>query len=230
MESGPVMRETSSPFDDSPPSETADTGDNQEDSKFPENEDNDLIRKMQDAFANLMNKMKMPSMAGKERRKATAERESDEGIGQKSKQQLSQQTDGKPQGEGAPSANPDGGQMQQGGQQSQSGDAGNEQSDQAGQQAAQGGAGQKDGAKDLKAAAQLEAMGKLEEILGKRAEDIKGDIMVEVSSGPQRLRTEYSSATASHGSSGTAIHRDEIPLALQPYVESYFEQLHESGK
>jgi len=193
---------------------------------FPDQEDSDLIRKMQDAFANLMNKLKIPPRAGKGRRSAKSERESSDGEGQRSEQESAQKADGSPQGEGRPSASPDGQQMQQGGQQSQlARSEGGQESDQPGQQTSRSGAGQQDGAKELKAAEQLAAMGKLQEILGERAKNIKGEVMVEVSSGDQRLRTAYTETEATHRAAGTEIHRDEVPLDLQPYVRRYFEEV-----
>jgi len=52
--------------------------------------------------------------------------------------------------------------------------------------------------------------------------------MVEVKSGTQDLKTTYSQTSAAHTDSGGQIHRDEIPLLYQPYVEQYFEQVHKA--
>lgn len=85
--------------------------------------------------------------------------------------------------------------------------------------------GKQEGAKDFREAQQQEAMGKLSELLGKRAENLTGEVTIEVSSGKQQLRTPYVSRTASHAAAGAEIKRNEIPLEYQHYVQQYFEQL-----
>ena len=68
-------------------------------------------------------------------------------------------------------------------------------------------------------------MGKISEIFGKRAENLKGEVTVEVSSGDQQLKTPYSQSAAAHSDTGGEIHRDEVPLIYQQYVQQYFEQV-----
>jgi hypothetical protein len=87
------------------------------------------------------------------------------------------------------------------------------------------GIGSEDGSKQLREAEQLAAMGKISELIGKRSQNLTGEVMVEVTSGRQQLRTAYSPQQATHAEAGGAIHRDEIPLAYQSYVERYFEQV-----
>ena len=41
----------------------------------------------------------------------------------------------------------------------------------------------------------------------------------------QQLRTPYAPRGAEHSQGGAEIGRDEIPVALQTYVERYFEQV-----
>jgi|SRR5579871_630291 len=87
------------------------------------------------------------------------------------------------------------------------------------------GIGRQDGDKSAREAAQQAAMGKISEIIGKRAANINGDVMVEVAPGKQQLKTQYSESSATHTDSGGEVNRDEIPLAYQHYVEQYFEQV-----
>jgi hypothetical protein len=87
------------------------------------------------------------------------------------------------------------------------------------------GAGSQDGDKSIKQAQQLEAMGKLSELYGKRAATITGEATVEVQSTHQQLRTQYVQRGAQHSQSGAEIERDAVPMALQSYVERYFEQV-----
>ena len=48
---------------------------------------------------------------------------------------------------------------------------------------------------------------------------------MEVQSTSQQLRTQYAQRGAQHTQGGAEISRDEIPVALQSYVEQYFEQM-----
>jgi len=49
--------------------------------------------------------------------------------------------------------------------------------------------------------------------------------MVEVSSGKQRLKTDYVQKDAAHSESGGEINRDEVPPAYQEFVQQYFEEI-----
>jgi hypothetical protein len=87
------------------------------------------------------------------------------------------------------------------------------------------GIGKQDGAKDAKLAEQLAAMGKISEIIGKRSANVTGEVTIEVNSSKQQLKTAYSDSKAAHGEAGGEINRDEVPVALQQYVQQYFEQV-----
>ncbi|MCZ2155927.1 MAG: hypothetical protein LC114_18830, partial [Bryobacterales bacterium] len=83
-------------------------------------------------------------------------------------------------------------------------------------------AGAQDGKKDLAAARQLEAMGKIAEILGQRADQVKGDMKVEVQPRKeQSLATELRDVKAAHHDTGGDVSRDEVPLRFQNYVRAY---------
>ena len=90
------------------------------------------------------------------------------------------------------------------------------------------GIGLADGSKDIRAAEQAKAMGKISEIIGKRQKDVSGETMIEVESGRQQLRTGYSQVKATHAETDGDVTRDEIPLALQPYVQQYFSAVHKA--
>ncbi len=85
------------------------------------------------------------------------------------------------------------------------------------------GIGSQDGDKSIKQAEQLAAMGKISEILGKRSATITGEATVEVQNTSQQLHTQYVQRGAEHTQGGAEISRDEIPVALQNYVEQYIE-------
>ena len=87
------------------------------------------------------------------------------------------------------------------------------------------GIGSQDGDKNIRQAEQLAAMGKISEIIGKRAADLTGEATIEVRSTSQQLRTPYAPRGGQHSQGGAEIGRDEIPVALQTFVERYFEQV-----
>jgi hypothetical protein len=87
------------------------------------------------------------------------------------------------------------------------------------------GVGSQDGDKTIKQAQQLEAMGKLSELFGKRAANLTGEATVEVQQTNQQLKTQYVQRGAQHTQNGAEINRDVVPVSLQGYVEQYFEQL-----
>ena len=184
-----------------------------------------LMSKMKDAFQNLLSKVKPQQGNGSQQ---------PGNQNQNGKQPSKSQQDGKQQ------ASKDG-QKQEGGQQGdsqegQSGDQAQEsqdpQSKGSGKSDAQqtskqpgSGIGSQDGDKSIKQAEQLAAMGKISEILGKRSASITGEATVEVQSTSQQLRTPYAQRGAQHSQGGAEINRDEVPVAMQTYVEQYFEQV-----
>jgi hypothetical protein len=170
-----------------------------------------------------MNKMKM-NQQGNEQQTA---------MNQKPSQQQGQQA--QQQGQQGRTQAKDGSQAQQGQEGDQDGQgekstgdksqAGDKSSDRPGNQDSKSGMGQNEGDKSIKDAEQLAAMGKISEIFGKRAQQITGEITVEVSSGKQQLKTAWSERKALHADTGAEVNRDEIPLAYQTYIQRYFEEV-----
>ena len=68
-------------------------------------------------------------------------------------------------------------------------------------------------------------MGKISEIIGKRAANVSGEVTVEVQNSSQQLKTAWVQQKAAHTNSGGEINRDEVPVELQTYVQQYFEQV-----
>ena len=85
------------------------------------------------------------------------------------------------------------------------------------------GAGNEEGIKEIIRAEQLEAMGKLDAIFGKRAQNIAGEFTAEATQGPQQLKTNYQQRRADHIDVHAKAERDEVPVAFQDYVQRYFE-------
>ena len=196
-------------------------------SKNPSGENASMAEKMRDAMANLLSKLKS---AGKQSDAQQTAANQDKGASAKQKQDAGQkgmQGQGKSQGEGQPNPDQQGDQDGESGDQSQSAQskAGDKNADKSGQQDAKSGIGKQDGDKELRDAEQLAAMGKISELLGKRAAQVTGEMTVEVPSGKQQLKTAYSQKKALHADAGSDSNRDEIPLIYQPYVQRYFEEV-----
>jgi hypothetical protein len=73
-------------------------------------------------------------------------------------------------------------------------------------------------------------MGKLAEIIGKRSQEVSGEMTVETPSGKEQLRTAYSGKVAEHADSGGEIDRDEIPVAYQEYIRAYMDRVHREAQ
>jgi hypothetical protein len=188
-------------------------------SQSPQNNQS-LLGKMKEAMQNLLSSMKQDS---REQQQSSSN--------QNGKSSKGQQNQGKQQAKGEKSKSQSGDSQDQ-----QSADEAQEAQNTPGQAADQqdsplankqpgSGAGSKDGAKDVRQAEQLAAMGKISEIIGKRAANVTGEATVDVQSTSQQLRTGYQDRRADHAQTGAEIHRDEIPVALESYVEQYFEQV-----
>jgi hypothetical protein len=184
---------------------------------------NSLMSKVKDAVQNLLSKMKpQPNQGGQQQSGEQNGQQQGKGQQQNAKQQQAkngQQQGGQQQAEGQ-----DGqaGDQSQQAQDQQGKGQGNSDSKQASKQPGSG-VGSQDGEKRLKQAEQLAAMGKISEIIGKRSQNISGETTVEVQNTQQQLKTQYSNRAAQHSQAASEIGRDEIPVALQSYVESYFE-------
>jgi hypothetical protein len=187
-------------------------------------ENSSLMDKMKDAFQNLMSKVK-PQQQQQNGQQAQQDQKGQQGKSQQgSKQQNSkdgQQSAGQQgdaqEGENGDQAKNDESTQQQKGQ-------GKSDSQQSSKQPGSG-VGSQDGDKAIKNAEQLAAMGKLTELMGKRSQNITGEATVEVQSTNQQLRTGYVNKGVQHTQGGAEINRDEVPVALQPYVQQYFEQV-----
>ena len=192
-----------------------------------QSENSSLMDKMRDALANLMQKMKMPQKPGGSQQTASSKPGQQGNQSQQSMSEKGTPQPGSRQQGDSQNSDAAGDQQGEGGEQADNGQSrqGTQGADQQASKDAKSGMGKQDGSKDVQLAEQLEAMGKISEIFGKRAQNLTGEVMVEVAAGKQQLRTQYSERSASHSDSGGEIHRDEIPLVYQHYVQQYFEQI-----
>ncbi len=185
-----------------------------------------LLSKMKEAMSNLMAKAKPQSNSasgqkGSQGQQGAQKAQNQQQNGQKGadgKGQEGGQQDSNDAQQGQQSADADSSENSQ--SKGGSKNADNQASSQPGS-----GVGKQDGSKDVKAAEQKAAMGKLSEVIGKRSQNITGEMMVESQSGPQQLKTQYSHKNATHGESGGEVSRDEVPVSMQSYVQQYFEEV-----
>ena len=61
--------------------------------------------------------------------------------------------------------------------------------------------------------------------MSKAAADQIVEMMIEVGNTKQTLKTAFTQQQAKHSEAGGEIHRDEVPLIFQPFVERYFEEI-----
>jgi hypothetical protein len=187
------------------------------------NENSSIMDKMKDAFQNLLSKVKPQQQQsnGQQQDQKGQQGKAQQGAkqqnGKQGQQQNGQQQGDAQEGENGEQAKNDENAQQQKGQ-------GKSDSQQPTKQPGSG-IGSQDGDKAIKNAEQLAAMGKLSEIMGKRSQTITGEATVEVQQTNQQLKTNYVSKGAQHSQGGAEISRDEVPVALQPYVQQYFEQV-----
>lgn len=191
--------------------------------KAPEKESS-LLEKMRDALANLMEKMKIEPQ-GTDQKQVAANKKAggQSGEGQKQQSDRGTPTKGESDSKGDPGdaqGDPDGETQQA--QNAQSPGQKSADSPSADQKS---GVGQQDGRKDTELAEHAEALGKLTELLGKRSQNVQGEIMVEVTnSRNQQARTPFEQRQAARGEGGETA-RDEVPLHLQPYIQQFYEQV-----
>lgn len=194
-----------------------------------------LSEKVRDALANLLSTLKMQSKKNDGKQSASNSQNASQSAQRQAanKDQKGSQESGKGQNTEASASDSEGEQAQNGDQsQSSQGSSSRKNSDRASSQDGKSGIGKEDGDKSIREAEQLAAMGKISEIIGKRAQNVTGEVMVEVASGKQQLKTQYSQRNATHVEAGSQIDRDEVPLAYQQYVQQYFEEIRKfaSGK
>jgi hypothetical protein len=192
-----------------------------QDSKNGNSKDSSMMDKLRDALANMMNKMKSTSegeKSAKNAQKGQAGDKQDQGQkGEQSKENQQSQAD------------LNGDTQSEGDQKNSSDEQNSQKSAKNAAQDAKNGIGSQDGEKAMHEAEQLQAMGKISEILGKRSANVTGEVMMEVGSSKQSLKTAWASRQASHSEAGSEIHRDEVPLEYQQFVEQYFEEIRKPG-
>ena len=190
------------------------------------NESSSMLDKLKDAMANMLNKMK--SNPPKEAQSAQNSQDSKAGGQEKGNQKGAQNQKGSQNDSQDADAQSD--QDQQQGdksekKQSANAKSGDKSQDKNNSPDAKSGIGSSDGDKAAKEAEQLAAMGKISEIIGKRSQNVTGEVMVEVGSTKQQLKTPWAQKQATHVEAGSEIHRDEVPLMYQQFVEQYFEEI-----
>ena len=184
-----------------------------------------LMDRMRDAVSDLMSKLKS-STASAEAKQAAASKSANEARAQRQAGSNTAKAESS-QEQGAPDENAKGQAGAQAGQKMEAtrGEAGDKNAARSDSPDSKSGVGSQDGDKEAKMAEQVKAMGKISELIGKRSATVTGEMMVEVASGKQQLKTQYSNQQAAHSGAGGDVDRDEVPLAYQAYVRRYFEEI-----
>jgi hypothetical protein len=189
-------------------------------------ENSSLLSKLKDALNNMMAKSKSQQASGSQKSQSqTAQSQNGSQSAEKG-----QQGQGKQEGGKDPSDSAQDGQQQGDSEAAQNapGKGGGKSNDKNASSQPGSGIGKQDGSKDLRAAQQEKAMGKLSEVIGKRSQNVTGEMTVEVQSGSQQLKTGYTQKSAQHAAMGGDLSRDEVPLDMQGYVSGYFEEIRKS--
>ena len=174
-------------------------------------QDPSLLNKVREALNDMLNKMKQsPNDSAKNQ----------QGDQQQAEQQNGPDAQSQDKGES---------QQAQNGKQSSDAQDGTNNSQSKPSQEQQNGIGSQEGEKAAKQAEELKAMGKITELLGKRAENVKGAVMVEVGSTKQQLKTQVTQSQTGHTDSGGEIHRDQVPPAYEQFVQRYFENIRKAS-
>ncbi len=190
----------------------------------------DLLDRLRDAFQDMMEKLglEQPESAGNQSQEGGEQGK--EGSEQPSGEGGEQSSEAGEAGAESAQAEMEGGEPGQGGDpeqaaQGQSAQSTTEEGSQPGQSA--GASGSAEGSKELaeRMAEQQAALDALEEFYMQRAEEIEGEIMVETSTAEQSVQTPYQASRQTHTDRGGAVTRDEVPLAYQRYIETYFRNL-----
>ena len=192
-----------------------------QDSKGGNSKDSGMMDKLRDALANMMNKMKSSS-EGEKSAKNSQKGQPSEKQEQGEKGEQSKETQ-------QPQADLNGDTESQGDQKNSSDAQNSEKAAKNASQDAKNGIGSQDGEKAKREAEELQAMGKISEIIGKRSANVTGEVMMEVGSSKQTLKTAWASQSANHAEAGSEIHRDEVPLEYQQFVEHYFEEVRKTA-
>lgn len=212
--------------DGEPQSGKQDNAQQNSDKSSNSGDNSSLADKMKDAISNLMAKLKSQPKNTEGKQGGSSAQPSQQSA-QKQQNQNQQNQKGNPgeqQSENNANSQSQGDQQQNGAQQTAQSQGAAKNSDQTTKDG-KSGIGRQDGDKSTREAEQLAAMGKISEIIGKRAANVSGEVMVEVASGKQQLKTQYSERAAKHAEAGGEINRDEVPLAYQQYVQQYFEEI-----
>jgi hypothetical protein len=214
--------------DGDPQSGKQDNAQQNSDKSSNSGDNSSLADKMKDAIANLMAKLKSQPKTTEGKQGGSSAQQNQNQQSAKKQGQSQQNSKGNP---GEQQSENNANSQSQGDQQSQNGAQQSAQSQSEARNSDQtskdgkSGIGKQDGDKTAREAEQLAAMGKISEIIGKRAANVSGEVMVEVASGKQQLKTQYTQRNAKHEEAGGEINRDEVPLAYQQYVQQYFEEI-----
>lgn len=217
--------------DDSPTTKSSDgKSDQKQDSSAKQDSNNSgenssLMSKVKDFAQNLLSRVKPQQGQSGAQQQSSQDPKNSQGKGQQNGGKQQSSKEGQPQnGQQGDAQEGQAGEQAQNAQDPQGKGTGKSDAQQPSKQPGSG-IGSQDGDKNIKQAQDLAAMGKISEIFGKRSATISGESTVEVQQTSQQLHTPYAQRGTEHVQGGAEIRRDEVPVALESYVEQYFEQV-----
>lgn len=209
---------------------STETAQNEKDAEDWNDESGDLLDRLKNAFQDMMENLGMeePPQSAANQQQQAGEGQQQEGAEPSTEAGEQSQSSAEAGAEGS-EAEMEGGEQGQGEpEQAAQGEATQSSSEEGTQPGESAGAsGSAEGSKELaeKMAEQEAALDALEEFYMQRAEEIEGEIMVETSTAEQSAQTPYQASRQAHSDRGGAVTRDEVPLAYQRYIETYFRNL-----
>ena len=91
-------------------------------------------------------------------------------------------------------------------------------------------AGAGEGSKELLDIKQSEAIGELQDLFQKRADEIEGVFTIETrTASHQKVQVPYLPSERENGDLGGTSSRDEIPIAYRSYIKRYFEMIRQKA-
>jgi hypothetical protein len=181
---------------DEKPTEGDKSKDKQKDDKNqkPNPDNSSMLDKLKDAMANMLNKMK--STPPKEGQQSAQNNKDSKAGGQEKGKQKGSKSDSNDADAQSDQQDQQGDKSEQ--KQSANAKSGDKSQDKNNSPDAKSGIGSSDGDKSAKEAELEKAMGKISEIIGKRAQNVTGEVMVEVGSTRQQLKTPWAQKQATH--------------------------------
>ena len=182
---------------------------------------NDLLARLQEAFKNMLSSLNPETSARESPDPSGAEENSE----QQSEAAAQEGGEGEESAENASESQSGGAASPENPQELTQGEGNSQSSSSSPEGETASSSGSNEGSKALSESEKLQVMGELEEFYQQRADDMIGEVQIEIRSALQQLQTPYAPTAATHRDRGGLVSRDQIPHAYRGYIRRYFEGL-----